>query len=229
MVKLNEPERRYLPGNIEIRESDNGRPIITGYAAVFNKRSENFHWDPEREFYEEIAPGAFDSVIGDDVRAMFNHDGLPLARTKSGTLKIEQDAIGLRYEFEAPDTTLGNDLASAIRRGDVDASSFAFRVADDGDRLETEGSTTIRTITKLSRLVDVSPVTYPAYPDTSVVARSAEQLIKEQEERERKERGDADQSEKETISMNAEALRSEHEQYDLENSHHQTHTTTNHD
>lgn len=205
MVNFTEPERRYLPGNIEIRDSEDGRPTISGYAAVFDKRSENFHWDPDQEFYEVIAPGAFSEVLKDDVRALFNHEGMPLARTKSGTLKIEQDSIGLRYQFELPDTTLGNDLGAAIRRGDIDGSSFAFRVAEAGDRIEIEGKTTIRTITKISRLVDVSPVTYPAYPDTSVVARSAEDIIKDLQAEEKERRKEADQAEKEIILQHTEA------------------------
>lgn len=144
---------------------------------MFNSESEDFGF-----FVEEIAPGAFDDVLGDDVRALFNHDdNLILARTTSKTLEISVDERGLKYKFEAPNTSIGNDLLENIRRGDVSQSSFGFRVADDKwEDMETikDGKKwfkTKRTILKLERLYDVSPVTFPAYPDTEVALRKFEQ------------------------------------------------------
>lgn len=144
-------------------------PIIRGHAAVFDKLSENLGG-----FRERIAPGAFDSVLEDDVRALFNHDGnLILGRTRAGTLRLFLDDVGLGYELTPPDTQAGRDLMTSIKRGDVSQSSFAFRVAAGGDSWdEDEDGVIIRTITKFGRLFDVSPVTFPAYPDTSVAARS---------------------------------------------------------
>ncbi|MFH1605380.1 MAG: HK97 family phage prohead protease [Pseudomonadota bacterium] len=166
-------ERRYLAEpRIELREAEGQRPRVRGYAAVFGRKSE-----PMWRFVEVIEAGAFDDVLGDDVRALFNHDGLPLARTKSGTLQIGVDQTGLWYDFETPDSTGGNDLVVAIRRGDVDQSSFSFTVSkEQWDRRDENDakSVDVRHIMKVKRLYDVSPVTFPAYPDTSVAVRSLE-------------------------------------------------------
>jgi HK97 family phage prohead protease len=108
-----------------------------------------------------------------------------LARTGSGTLTLSVDERGLRYEFDAPNTTAGNDLLEMLKRGDVSQSSFAFTVKDEKwDEVKAEMP--IRTITKVKRLYDVSPVTYPAYPDTTVAKRSLD-AAKKQEQPEPKE------------------------------------------
>lgn len=176
-------ERRYTAGAVELRmvgEGEQAKRKVRGYAAVFNSQSENLGGDTYR-MYEQIAPGAFDDVMKDDVRALFNHDAnLILARSKggAGTLAIGVDERGLWYEFEAPDTQAGRDLLVSMERGDVDQSSFAFTVTREGQKWEEEtrdGITTARrTITKVSRLYDVSPVTYPAYADASAALRSLE-------------------------------------------------------
>jgi HK97 family phage prohead protease len=143
---------------------------VAGYAALYNSRSEEM-WG----FYEQIEPGAFDGADLSDVRALFNHnpDAL-LARTSSGTLRLSTDERGLRYEFELPDTSAGRDLRELLRRGDVSQSSFGFTIADE-DWEERTGEMPLRKIKKVKRLFDVSPVTYPAYPDTSVALRSLEE------------------------------------------------------
>lgn len=141
---------------------------VVGYAAKFNVRSEDMG------FVEVIATGAFDDVLGDDVVALFNHDpNQPLARTSAGTLRLSIDETGLRYEFDLADDECSKRVAAFINDGRVTASSFAFTVAMDGDRWEREPNGTIkRTILKMARLYDVSPVTYPAYPDASVALRA---------------------------------------------------------
>lgn len=170
MSKINsDSEKRYF--QIEFREDEQSGRKVAGYAAIFNSRSEDMG------FIEIIEPGAFrDAIQNSDVRALFNHDpNQVLARTASGTLKIEEDEKGLRYEFDLPDTTYARDLAEMMRRGDVNQSSFAFTVSDqewiaeessDGKKKYT------RKIKKVKRLYDVSPVTYPAYPDTEVALQS---------------------------------------------------------
>merc|ERR1712167_189744 len=101
----------------------------------------------------------------DDERALFNHNpDLILGRTIANTLNISVDEKGLRYEFDAPDTTIGNDLLVSLKRGDITQSSFGFIVEEDSWDNDKEGKV-IRTIEKVSRLLDVSPVTYPAYPE----------------------------------------------------------------
>jgi len=181
-------EQRIMTSPIELRmdgEGDDKKRMIVGYAAKFNSLSQNLG-SAEWQFYEMIEPGAFDDVLNDDVRALFNHepDNI-LARSKDGkgTLRLMVDEVGLRYEFEAPDTQAGRDLVVSLDRGDVDQSSFGFSVDKDGQRWEEtseDGVTTAkRTITKFSRLFDISPVTYPAYLSTEVSVRSLQELAEE--------------------------------------------------
>ena len=170
-------ERRAMRESIEFREAEDGASI-QGYAAVFNKETVI---GGMFGFREVIAPGAFDDAIKtDDVRALFNHDAnLLLGRTTNETLRLSADKRGLRYEVDLnPDDPDAVRVRAKIKRGDVTGSSFAFRVPEDGDEWnydETKkGKLPLRTIRKVE-LYDVSPVTYPAYPQTSVSARSKAQ------------------------------------------------------
>jgi len=134
---------------------------IRGYAAVYNSDSE---W--MGGFYEQIATGAFDEVMDNDTRAYFNHDeNLLLGRVSSGTLRLGSDERGLYYEVDLPNTSYANDLVELMKRGDVNQSSFAFLI--DRDRWEERDGKTYRIIEKVSRLLDVSPVAQPAYPDAT--------------------------------------------------------------
>jgi uncharacterized protein len=162
-------ERRFTNGEIELRMRG-GKTVIQGYAAVFGKRSGNLGG-----FYEEVGASSFNKTIKEaDVRALQNHDpNLVLGRTKSGTLKLSVDSSGLYYEVDAPDTTYARDLMTVMERGDIDQSSFAFRTIKDDWRMEKQGDDEfpIRTLEEVG-LVDISPVTYPAYEDaTSGVIR----------------------------------------------------------
>lgn len=163
--------------SVEMRKkdgSDTEVPFLRGHAAVFNKLSDNLGG-----FREKITPGAFDDVLSDDVRALFNHDSnFILGRTASNTLTIGQDKKGLSYEVELPDTQVGRDLAISVERGDISQSSFAFTVEEDSWDEDDEGRI-VRTITKIRKLFDVSPVTYPAYPDATVGVRSMENYMGE--------------------------------------------------
>jgi HK97 family phage prohead protease len=168
---------------IETRMEEGETVKVVGHASVYNTMSEDLGG-----FREIIAPGAFDDVLENDVRALINHDGnLILARTTSGTLALSTDEKGLRYEFEMPETSYGKDLTVSMKRGDITQSSFAFTVADDS--WETRDGMDVRTITKVKRLFDVSPVTYPAYPDADnlVIAQRGLSVYKEKQEREKEE------------------------------------------
>lgn len=173
-------ERRSLRTPIEFRESDDGGATISGYAAVIGQ--ETVIGGGEWSFREVIEPGAFDDAVGrDDVRALFNHNpDILLGRTQSETLRLKADTKGLRYDVDLPDTVAAKDVRTLIKRGDVSGSSFAFRVEDDeweeGKTDKKSGTRTLplRRIRKVE-LFDVSPVTYPAYPQTSVSARSKAQ------------------------------------------------------
>lgn len=161
----------------EIRSIEEGGRTVEGYAAIFDSPSEDMG------FIERIAPGAFDGVIAEsDVLALLNHDerrGV-LARSKygEGTLQLSIDERGLLYRFEAPNTALGDELLENLKRGDIDSSSFAFSI--DEEEWRNVGTTVNerweRTIKKVRRLYDVSPVYTPAYSATSCYARALEQL-----------------------------------------------------
>jgi len=182
---LPERESRFLAASVELRAAaePEAAPKVRGYAAKFDSLSENLGGD-KYQFREIIKPGAFDDVLGDDVRALFNHESSAiLARSKNGegSLRIGTDEVGLWYEFDAPDTQVGRDLVTSLKRGDVDQSSFSFTVDNDGQEWREEkgddGATLItRTINKVKRLFDVSPVTYPAYPDATVALRSLQEF-----------------------------------------------------
>ena len=166
-------ERRTLETHeLRASEEDGGR-ILVGYAAKFNARSERIG-----DFYEEIAPGAFAGVLGNDVRALYNHDAnMVLGRTTNGTLRLEEDAQGLRVAITLPETSYAQDLWTLVQRGDVSQMSFGFTVGKGGQEWRKEGANPIRRITQVARLLDVSPVTYPAYPQTTVQARDIEAAL----------------------------------------------------
>lgn len=149
---------------------EDGTSTVVGHAAVFNKLSRDLGG-----FVEKIEVGAFDDVLSDDVRALINHDAnLILGRTEAGTLELKADNEGLSYKINMPDTSYARDLAVSLERGDISQSSFGFVIEEDSWDVLDDGMV-IRTIKKVKRLYDVSPVTYPAYPDTDAAKRSLEQ------------------------------------------------------
>jgi HK97 family phage prohead protease/HK97 family phage major capsid protein len=147
---------------MEVRAAE-GERRIEGYAATFNDVTDLGY------FREQIAVGAFDGHLADDVRLLINHTGVPLARTTNGTLRLSVDETGLRYEAQLADTTEGRDLYTLIKRGDISQSSFAFSIEEES----WDNKANLRTVNKVGRLYDVSPVTYPAYATTTVAARNA--------------------------------------------------------
>ncbi len=161
-------EVRCLMAGVQLRAAADGKGPGTafGYAAVFDRFSEDLGY-----FRETIAPGAFEGCLGQDVRALVNHDPNQLiGRTKSGTLRIEEDGVGLRVECDLPDTQTGRDTATSIRRGDLDGMSFSFDTeADSWDRSTTPPT---RTLLRCRRVYDVGPVAFPAYEDTTAAMRS---------------------------------------------------------
>lgn len=187
---LYEEETAELPLlRIETRSED-GQPEsrwIVGYAAKFGVNSLDLG-----DFVERIDPGAFGIVAERrgrkkplETRALWNHDAnFPLARYP-GTLRMNVDEVGLRYEFPVPDTTYGRDLAANIEAGIVRGSSFSFQVAPGGDSWSVEDGRSIRTVTKIDSLIDVGPVTFPAYPDADVtVAKRSFDAFRQQREAE---------------------------------------------
>ncbi|QIM63154.1 peptidase [Pasteurellaceae bacterium Orientalotternb1] len=169
---MSDIEKRSYLGEVRAEQRESEPTHIIGYGSVFNSKSEVM-WG----FREIIMPGAFDDRLNDDVRGLFNHDpNFILGRSTAGTLSLSVDETGLKYDIIAPDTPTIRDLVIApLQRGDITQSSFAFRIARNGDEwYENDDGVIIREIHKISRLYDVSPVTYPAYQEASSTLRSLE-------------------------------------------------------
>ena len=181
---MSEFEKR-IAQQVELRADESGVTTLAGYAAVFDSPT-----DIGGYFTEQIAPGAFVDTIKGDVRCLFNHQsGNVLGRTKSGTLRLWEDERGLRFEVDRPDTALGRDVGTLVKRGDVSGCSFDFRA------LKQSWDDTVdppkRTLEKVE-ISEVSIVTFPAYADTTVGVRSLEAIRAEAEEAKAEERRKAD-------------------------------------
>lgn len=178
-LRMSDIERRILTpssNDLEVRISDEGR-TVEGYAAVFDQPTMIGNVE------EIVHHGAFDNRLTDDVVALFNHDmNMPLARSTNGqgTLEMKVDEHGLYYKFELGGQTYAKDLAESIKRGDVRGSSFGFVVREDDYEKKDDG-TYRRNIRSVGRIVDVSPVVSPAYPQTSVKMRDAIAALEEAE------------------------------------------------
>ena len=163
-------QTRSLQTELKTRaESDGQDMYIEGYFAVFNRQTEL--WPGA---YEEVAPGAFDETLGNDIRALINHDTtLVLGRNKAGTLELKADSYGLwgRVKINPNDTDAVN-LYERVKRGDVDQCSFGFNITSEETDWRDDG-TVKWTITGID-LHEVSVCTFPAYEDTGVQARKAE-------------------------------------------------------
>ncbi|HEY0838791.1 MAG TPA: HK97 family phage prohead protease [Vulgatibacter sp.] len=171
-------ERRLAdaPLRVEVRtEGEVQEPTrLIGYAAMFDREAVIAGF-----FREKIAPGAFAGALAGDVRALWNHDtNHVLGRTKAGTLRLSEDETGLRVEIDPPDTQLGRDLLISVQRGDISQMSFAFRAIRE-EWEEREGEMPLRTIVE-AELFEVSPVTFPAYEDTEISARSTAEAALEE-------------------------------------------------
>lgn len=168
-----EQETRNTPGRVELRTGAAGLGILTGYASVFNKRSQDLGG-----FVEQVHPSAFKKTLADKapVIARFNHsDNHPLGTTAAGTLRLTVDRGGLRYDVDLPDTQTGRDVKELAERGDLRYSSFAFRVVEDRWD-EADDGVLLRTLLSV-KLVDVAPVMNPAYLDTTSGMRSLSQHL----------------------------------------------------
>jgi HK97 family phage prohead protease len=163
-------ETRINPNRVELREVKGGNGMtFEGYAAVFNSPS-----DPiGGQFTEYVMPGAFKRSLEsrNDVKLLWNHDaGEVLGSTRSGTLRLMEDAYGLKATAELPNTQRGRDTAELIRRGDIASMSFGFSVPKGGDSWSDGGS--VRHLNSV-RLFETSIVAFPAYQASSASVRSA--------------------------------------------------------
>lgn len=170
--------RQYRNINVqmmETRASDDGEKIVTGYAATFNEPYELWSWDGYTVL-EQIDPAAFDDCDMSDVIMQYNHEGRVFARTSNGTLQLEVDKKGLKIEAKLGGTDLGRDVFDEIEGGYTTKMSFGFVVKEDKREItedrETGAVTVLRTITKISKLYDVSAVSIPANDATSISSRN---------------------------------------------------------
>lgn len=168
-VDMEQKEIRALKDRVEIREDESGEIRVAGYAAVFGEET-----NIGGMFTEQIERGAFKDAIGrDDVVFLINHDGLPLARTRSGTLTLEEDERGLYMEASLDPTDPDvRSIVPKMKRGDLDKMSFAFvptrQSWDDSSEMP-------KRMIEEAQLYDVSIVTTPAYNGTEIGLRSLEQ------------------------------------------------------
>lgn len=182
-----ELERRFVPlANIELRAMGEGEEMIIEGRPILYNRMTTLYADDEYELREVILPGAATEAMaaGEEV-LLWNHaSSMPMARRSNGTLEAVEDGLGVRIRADVSKTKWGRDGYEAIKNSVVDAMSFGFYLNGDGYKWEREKKDgkviDTRTITKFSRIVDYSPVTYPAYKDTDVAARSKELALRSQ-------------------------------------------------
>jgi HK97 family phage prohead protease len=165
IAKPIDEKRSIAYSNLEVRAEGEGNTLV-GYAAVFDSPSEPM------PFIEYVKRGAFSKTLNDgaDVRLLIDHEGVPLARSKSGTLALEEDDRGLRVEAELdPTNPDAARIISAMKRGDLNQMSFAFRTIKDN----WSDDRSVRELREV-QLFDVSVVTFPAYEETVAELRSAQ-------------------------------------------------------
>lgn len=165
-------ERRYASTEgLELRNADTGQAMLIGYALRFGS-TYDMGW-----FTEEISRSALDNADLTDVRILFNHDpNQILGRTSANTARVGIDSTGLWYEVDLPNSPNGENARVAVERGDVSQSSWGFMLNrgqnSSPDQWEIRNGKEHRTITDVKKVLDASPVTFPANPDTSIAKRS---------------------------------------------------------
>lgn len=175
-------ETRYIQLNVRAEKRADEKLVIKGQAAVFNEETVIRGW-----FREQIAPGAFQRVLSEspDTIGCFNHDwNVVLGRTTAGTLSLTETATGLDYEIDInPDDTEAMSVYAKVARGDVSQSSFAFEVSVEEWAYPGPDSNILplRSITEFSKLYDVCPATFGAYPQTSAAVRSKYSAIPQEQ------------------------------------------------
>lgn len=189
--KLN--EGRSYRNVMEARAVDGDEKIVEGYATTFNEPYELFSYDGYT-VVEQVDPSAFDECDMSDVIMQYNHEGRVFARISNGTLNLKQDDKGLKIRADLSGTELGLQVYEEIRGGYTDKMSFGFKVAEDKREItenREDGTVTVlRTITKISKLYDVSAVSIPANDATSISARNfgkgvIDEILEESKKRER--------------------------------------------
>jgi len=174
-MKSSKEIRQFNTTELRAIDSESGGVTIRGYASVFNKLSHDLG-----QFREQIDPAAFRSALDSpelDCVALLNHDNnIIFARSSNGSLKLSTDEKGLISEWDMPNTQAARDTAELVKSGVISQMSFGFYVGKDSWQKRSKGEY-IRTIKEVKKLVDVSLVTKPAYPQTSAGIRSLDDYI----------------------------------------------------
>jgi HK97 family phage prohead protease len=182
MVGTVQTRSRREPVTFEQAEGSIGQ--ISGYAAVFNEET-LIKAEGGVAWRERLHPDAFNDVLAGggerDTIGAFNHKAeFLLGRTSSGTLRLSRDAHGLRYVIDLPDTGAGRDVQALVKRGDLKGSSFRFAVSEGGFSIVERGrpgEPPLLQVNRIKSLMDVGPVSEPAYEGTTVSARSVPDVL----------------------------------------------------
>jgi HK97 family phage prohead protease len=151
---------------------------IRGYGIVFNKESVDLR-SHGRVFREVIRPEAVEGVDLSRVLSMHNHRSERLlGNSASGTMRTGVDSVGVWYEVDLPDSPTGEDVLVSVRRGDTPGSSFQFDIKSDGEKWSVRSGKAFREVIAFNGVYEMGPVSEPAYPDTTIAARSVEQMEK---------------------------------------------------
>lgn len=191
--------RRFDVAGLELRAEGDEERVVEGYATTFNQPYLLYR-EGSYEVWEQVDARAFDDCDMSDVIMQYDHRGRVFARNSNDTLQLTVDPVGLRIRAELGGTEIGRQLYEEISGGYTTKMSFGFKVAEDKQEVtennEDGSGTVLRTITKISKLYDVSAVSIPANDATSISARSygegviaelrQELLLREEHERKRK-------------------------------------------
>lgn len=169
--------RAIRAAEVRVSEGADGKPVLEGYAVLWDSWSEDLGG-----FRERFMKGAFTkSLKEDDIRVIWQHNGeYVFGRNTAGTAEIKEDDKGLHFRASVPDTQWAKDALESIRRGDVTQNSFMFRTVPGGDEWLIKDDFHWRTVREV-KLYEVGPQTFPAYPDTSVAVRSLREWQDSQE------------------------------------------------
>lgn len=159
-----------------VRAINEATRTIRGYGIVFNSDSEVLY-ERGKRFREVIRPEAMRNVDLSDVLSFHNHSpNRLLGRTKSGTMRVGTDNVGVWYEVDLPDSAIGHEVYESVRRGDTEGSSFQFRVAEGGEKWSAKDGIAYREVIGFEETREMGPVTEPAYSGTSEAGLSARSI-----------------------------------------------------
>lgn len=171
-------ERRFLRQS-EIRVLSEGSRTIRGYGVVFNRESQTLNAGGRR-FKEVVRPESAQGVDLSAVLSMHNHNSSRLlGNTRSGTMRVGVDEVGIWYEVDLPESPTGEDVLQSVARGDTQDSSFQFTLTDKGDKWEMRNGILYRDILQFAGIFEMGPVSEGAYPDTTVAQRNMERQARD--------------------------------------------------